>query len=196
MAATARLRHPLRRATYKALIGLLAVTGMRIGEAIRLDRDDVDWASGLLVVHSSKFGRSREVPLHCTSLDALRCYADLRDELQGQPRAPSFFVSHVKARLVYVSVCHTFRRLVDLAALPPAPGTGRLGRVHDLRHSFCVRTLVGWYRDDLDVESLMPVLSTFVGHTKPVWTYWYLDAAPELMTLAADRLQRAFEAQP
>lgn len=196
MAATAVLRHPLRRATYRALIGLLAVTGMRVGEAIRLDRHDVDWDSGLVVVHASKFGRSREVPLHRSSLDALGVYARQRDQLQGPPHAPSFFVSHTGARLVYCSVCHTFRRLVDVAGIPAAPGTGRLPRLHDLRHSFCVRTLLDWYGDGADVEALMPALSTYVGHTKPVWTYWYLDAAPELMALATGRLEQAFEAQP
>jgi len=196
MAATAVLRHPLRRATYRALVGMLAVTGMRVGEAIRLDRHDVDWDNGLVAVHASKFGRSREVPLHPSALDALGAYARERDQLQGRPYAPSFFVSHVGARLVYCSVCHTFRRLVDVAGLPAAPGTGRLARLHDLRHSFCVLTLLDWYRDGADVESLIPALSTYVGHTKPVWTYWYLDAAPELMALAAGRLERAFEARP
>jgi integrase/recombinase XerD len=196
MAATAVLRHPLRRATYRALIGLLAVSGMRVGEAIRLDRGDVDWDNGLVTVHASKFGRSREVPLHPSSLDALGDYAGERDRLQGQPHAASFFVSHVRARLVYCSVCHTFRRLVDVAGLPAAPGTGRLPRLHDLRHGFCVQTLLDWYRAGADVETLIPALSTYVGHTKPVWTYWYLEAAPELMAIAAGRLERAFEVTP
>jgi integrase/recombinase XerD len=190
MAATAVLRHPLRRATYRTVIGLLAVTGMRIGEAIRLDRGDVDWANALVVVRASKFGRSREVPLHPSTLDALDTYARDRDRLQRKPRPASFFVSHVGARLVYRSACSTFRRLVDTAGLK-WPDTARPPRLHDLRHSFCVRTLVEWYRDDeVDVEALMPRLSTYVGHSKPVWTYWYLEAAPELLGLAAGRLER------
>ena len=196
MAATAKLRHPLRRATYRTLIGLLAVSGIRIGEAIHLNRDDLDWDAGLLVVHASKFGSSRQVPLHPTTLDALGAYADQRDRIQGQPFAASFFVSHVGARLVYCSVCHTFRRLVDIAGLPAGPATGRLPRLHDLRHSFCVATLLDWYRDGVDVEAAMPALSTYVRHSKPIWTYWYLDAAPELMALAAGRLEATFEAQP
>jgi integrase/recombinase XerD len=191
MAATAVLRHPLRRATYRAVIGLLAVSGMRIGEAIRLDRSDVDWPNGLVVVRASKFGRSREVPLHPTTVDALKAYARERDRLQPKPRPASFFVSHVGARLVYRSACSTFRRLVDTAALNWERAS-RPPRLHDLRHSFCVQTLVDWYRDDdLDAEALMPRLSTYVGHTKPVWTYWYLEAAPELLGLAAGRLERA-----
>ena len=190
MAATVVLRHPLRRATYRAVIGLLAVSGMRIGEAIRLDRSDVDWPNGLVVVRASKFGRSREVPLHPATVDALKAYARERDRLQPKPRPASFFVSHVGARLVYRSVCSTFRRLVDTAALDWERAS-RPPRLHDLRHSFCVQTLVEWYRDDdLDVEALMPRLSTYVGHTKPVWTYWYLEAAPELLGLAAGRLEQ------
>jgi len=112
---------------------------MRIGELVRLDRSDVDWANGLVVVRASKFGRSREVPIHPSTLDALALYARERDRLQPKPRPASFFVSHVGARLVYRSACSTFRRLVDTAELEWA-GAARPPRLHDLRHSFCVRT--------------------------------------------------------
>ncbi|MGO8726901.1 MAG: tyrosine-type recombinase/integrase [Streptosporangiaceae bacterium] len=191
MSAASALGPPLRATTYATLIGLLAATGMRIGEAIRLDRDDIDWAEGLLVVRAGKHGKSREVALHPSTLHALSAYARRRDELCRRPSAPSFFVSHRDARLVYRSVCSTFRRIVTDAGIAPQR-TPRPPRLHDLRHGFIVQTLLDWYRAGEDVQALMPRLSTYVGHAKPAATYWYLEAAPELLALAADRVEHAF----
>ena len=192
MAATGTLLSPLRRATYRTLIGLLAVTGMRVGEAIGLDRHDVHWADGLLVVAETKFRRTREVVLHPSTLEALRAYASTRDRLCGQPEPPSFFVSHLGRGLVYRSVGWTFRSLVCTAGIEAAAGS-RPPRLHDLRHSFIVRTLLRWYQAGADVEALLPRLSTYVGHVDPVSTYWYLQGAPELLALVAGRLEGAFE---
>jgi integrase len=190
MHAACDLRPRLRAGTYPTLLGLLAVTGMRVGEAIRLDRDDVDWTRGLLVVRDSKFGRSREVPVHPTTLAALERYARLRDRVCPRTVAPAFFVTRNGTRLNYKNVHFTFLRLVRTAGLTPRSTRCR-PRIHDLRHTFAVRTLERWYREDADVEARMPRLSTYLGHVAPISTYWYLSAAPELMALAAARLDRA-----
>jgi len=123
---------PLRAATYETLIALLAASGLRIGEAIKLDRADIDWAQGVLLIRESKFGKSRLVPLHPTSMRALDCYARLRDELQPQPAEPAFFVSLKRKRLLYAVVQETFRQLIDTAGIgAAAPSPPRL---HDFRH--------------------------------------------------------------
>ncbi|HEY8695624.1 MAG TPA: tyrosine-type recombinase/integrase [Chloroflexota bacterium] len=195
MAAARGLRSPLRAATYEALVGLLAVTGMRVGEAIRLDRPDLDWEHGLLTIIASKFGKSREVALHPRTCAALAAYAQRRDVLCPQPTAPSFFVSTAGTRLLHANVRFVFGRLVRAADLERRSG-GRQPRLHDLRHSFAVATLLTWYRADADVQARLPLLSTYLGHVDPASTYWYLEAAPELLALAAQRLERALEGLP
>jgi integrase/recombinase XerD len=184
--AARSLTPALRSATYQTLIGLLSVTGMRIGEAIRLDRDDLDWDEGLVTVWHSKFDKSRELPLNPSTLKALRAYASLRDRLCPAPKAPSFFVSSAGTRLVYVTVQGTFARLARHAGLAARSERCR-PRLHDLRHTFACRILLGWYRDGVDVDAHLPRLSTFMGHADPSGTYWYLSAVPELLSLAAER---------
>ncbi len=176
---------PLRAATYETLIGLLAASGLRIGEAIKLDRDDVDWAQGVLLIRESKFGKSRLVPLQGSSMKTLEAYARLREELQPRSKEPSFFVSLTHKRLCYAVVSATFRQLTDTAGV----GTGAPSppRLHDLRHAFAVRALLSWYRTGEDVQAKIPALSTYLGHREPASTYWYLSAAPELLALAASR---------
>jgi integrase len=181
------LRQPMPAATHETLIGLLAASGMRVGEAIRLDRDDIDWAHGVLAIHESKFGKSRRVPVLESTLAALDHYARVRDQFCVRTTSSSFFVSMTGTRPIYRIVQQTFRRLCDSAgigadaAAPP--------RIHDLRHSFAVRTLLDWYRSGADVEAKLPTLSTYLGHRDPRSTYWYLSAAPELLALAAQRLE-------
>jgi len=193
--AAARQLHPRFRAgTYTTLIGLLATTGMRIGEAIRLDRQDVAWTPGLLIVRDSKFGKSRELPLHATTLAALRAYAALRDR-RLRAAAPGFFLSTAGTRLISQNVHRTFLGLVRRAGLERCAARGR-PRPHDLRHTFAVRTVLGWYHAGLDVEARLPRLSTYLGHVAPSSTYWYLSATPALMALVAQRLERAMEARP
>jgi len=183
--ARASIVSPLRAATYQTLIGLLAASGLRIGEAIKLDRSDIDWDQGVLLIRESKFGKSRLVPLHPTTMQALAENARLRDELQRRPKDASFFVSLTRKRLSYAVVGQTFRQLVDNAGVgTDAPSPPRL---HDLRHTFAIRTLLSWYRSDEDVQAKIPSLSTYLGHREPASTYWYLSAAPELLTLAAAR---------
>jgi integrase len=188
MAAAANIPTPLRQATLATLVGLLYVTGMRVGEAIRLDQTDIDYRQELLVVRDSKFGKSREVPIHASTVAALRAYAKRRDELCPQRKSPAFFVSPAGTRLLYCNVHLAFLGLVRDAGLTPRSATCR-PRPHDLRHSFAVSTLIGWYRDGEDVEARLPHLSTYLGHVHPANTYWYLSAAPELLGLAAARLE-------
>ena len=183
------LRPALRAATYHTLIGLLATTGLRVGEAIRLDRADIDWSDGVLLIRESKFGKSRQVPVHFTTLGALAVYAAQRDTLQPSLQQPSFFVSSRGTRLCYQVVCHTFRTLIDAAKIgTESPATPTL---HGLRHSFAVRILLEWHRAGKDVDAQLPWLSTYLGHRDPKSTYWYLSATPELLAAAADRLQAA-----
>ncbi len=183
---------PLRAATYQTLLGLLAASGLRIGEAIKLDRNDIDWDQGVLLIRESKFGKSRLVPLHPSTMLALAEHARLRDELQPRPREASFFVSLTRKRLSYAVVQDTFRKLVTSAGVGiDAPSPPRL---HDLRHTFAVRTLLSWYRNDEHVQAKIPSLSTYLGHREPASTYWYLSAAPELLALAAARQDTAWSA--
>ncbi len=191
MAEARRLQPPLRFATYETLIGLLAATGMRVGEAIGLDRTDVNLAEGVLVVRMSKFGKSREVLLHRSTTEALTLYARKRDEIQLRPKVASFFISGRGKRLENSTMHETFRRLVDSAGV--GAGAPVIPRLHDLRHSFAVSTLIGWYRNGKDVQACLPRLSTYLGHLNPHSTYWYLSAAPELLALAAGRLEAAEE---
>lgn len=187
MSAASEIPTPLRAATYRTLIGLLAATGMRVGEAIRLSRTDIDWDDGVLTIRETKFGKSRELPLHRSTVDALAAYARVRDRQQPRPRAASFFVSTVGTQLIYTDVGFTFRGLVRAAKVgersPITP------RIHDVRHSYAVRTVIGWYRDGENVAARLPRLSTYLGHSDPRHTYTYLSASPELLTLAAARLE-------
>lgn len=189
MAATRRLSQPLRSATYSTLVGLLAATGLRIGEAIRLDRDDVDLRGGLLLIRNSKFGKSREVPLHATSVAALRSYAELRDRALRRPRSPAFLLSSAGTRVFYSNAHFVFQQLVRDAGIRARSAACR-PRPHDLRHTFAVRTLIDWYRAGVDVQVRLPMLSTYLGHFDVHATYWYLHAAPELLALAGERLEQ------
>jgi integrase len=195
MAAARSLAPELRGATYETLIGLLKVTGARIGELIALDRDDVDLDDGVLVIRYSKFNKSRELPLRASTAEALRVYAEARDRLCPRPEPPSFFVSTVGKRLVYVTVQHTFSRLARAAGLEARSERCR-PRLHDARHSFACATLLGWYRAGLDVQAQLPLLSTYMGHANPENTFWYLSAVPELLALAAQRREQAAKRQP
>jgi len=188
------IRSEFRAATIETLFGLLAATGMRVGEAIRLDNADLDWTEGLAVVRSSKFGKSREVPLQTGTVKALAAYTRQRDQIHTLRKAPSFFVSIVGTRLLYADVLITFRQLTDAAGIGAQSSV--CTHIHDLRHSFAVHTLVDWYRDGEDVQARLPSLATYLGHVEPRSTYWYLSGAPELLGLAAGRLETFEEVRP
>ena len=189
MAAAGSLRTPHRVATYRTLIALLAVSGMRVGEAINLDCGDFDPADGLLTIRNGKFGKSRAVPLHPSTVTALEAYLGRDDRPRRSPRSPALFVSMAGTRLLYTNVQPTFHRLVGHAGLLPRSAMCR-PRLHDIRHAFAVRTILDSYRDDGDPGARLALLSTYLGHVDPGKTYWYLSAAPELLQLASERLER------
>lgn len=182
------LHTPHRVATYRTLVGLLAVTGIRVGEAIGLDCEDLDPTTGVVVVREGKFGKTRELPLHPSTVHALGDYTRRRDRPRPTQATPALFVSSAGTRLLYGNVQHTFRKLASEAGLTPRSARCR-PRLHDLRHSFAVQTILDGYRQDGDTQSRLALLSTYLGHVDPGNTYWYLSAAPELMALAGERLE-------
>lgn len=188
IAATSMLRTPIRQATFATLIGLLAVTGIRVGEAIALDRDDLDVAGGLLTVRHGKFGKARLIPLHPTTVAALRNYLRRRDRYAATTGTAALFVSSAGTRLIYCNVHWTWKRLTAHAGLPPRSRSCR-PRIHDLRHSFAVRAMLDAYAAGEDGQHRLTLLSTWMGHVHPASTYWYLSASPELMALAGRRLE-------
>jgi integrase/recombinase XerD len=195
MAAAGSMASPLRALTMETLVGLLAVTGLRVGEVIRLDRDDVQLDQGLLVVRDSKLGRSRHVPLHATTIQALRAYLYRRGELFPRPASSALFISTTGTRLRSGNLRAAFVELLHRAGLPPRQD--RHGpRIGDMRHSFAVQTLLDWHDAQLDVGPRLPVLSTFLGHVSPASTYWYLSASPPLLAAAARRLGKARQVSP
>lgn len=189
--AAAVFRTPHRTATFRTLIGLLSVTGMRIGEAIALDDVDVDLDAEHLCVRDTKFGKTRELPLHPSTAAALHRYRDRDDRPRSPGRDDAFLVSMKGNRLDYGSVLFAFRKLLSLVGIK-ARSERCKPRLHDLRHTFAVRTLLDAYREDGDVEAQVATLSTYLGHCEPANTYWYLSGAPELLELAAHRLERHF----
>lgn len=192
IAAASSLRFPLRTATYQVLIGLLAATGMRVGEAIALDRGDTDLDAGVLTVRNGKHGKSRLVPVHDSTARALRDYLRLRDRLCSGACTSAVLVSPAGTRLLYCNVHATWKKLAVSAGLRPRSGTCR-PRIHDLRHSFAVRTMLDAYESGLDGQVTLAALSTYLGHVDPKATYWYLSASPELMAAAGRRLDTWLE---
>lgn len=190
--AARHLAHPLRAATFECFVGLMAATGIRTGEAMGLDRADADLDKGVLLVHGTKFGKSRLVPLHPTTVEQLADYQRRREELCPRPATEAFFLSGAGTRLNHTNASKTFNRLLKTADITAPPGAAK-PRLYDLRHSFAVTTLVNWYAADTDVAHQLPALSTYLGHISPATTYWYLHACPQLMTAAAERLDRTWK---
>jgi integrase len=194
MDAASIIPTPHRAATMRTLIGLLAVTGMRIGEAIRLDRADIDCEHGLLVVRDSKFGKSRELALDPTTITALRRYLRRGDRPTPVEPTAAVFTSATGTRLTYCNVHLAFKRIVRHAGLKPHSAACR-PRPHDLRHTFAVTTILDAYRSGDDVQARLPLLSSYLGHVHPGSTYWYLQAAPELLALAGQRLEHSLQGE-
>jgi integrase len=194
MDATSVIPTPHRAATMRALIGLLAVTGMRIGEAIRLDQSDIDYQRYLVTVVESKFGKSRQLAVQPTTTAVLRAYLHRGDRPVPVEATDAVFTSAVGTRLTYCNVHLAFKRIVNQAGLT-ARSTVCRPRPHDLRHTFAVNTLLDAYRDDSGdaehIQARIAQLCTYLGHVNPGSTYWYLQAAPELLALAAGRLELA-----
>jgi len=188
ISAATSLRTTLRQATFATLIGLLTVTGMRVGEAIALDRGDVDLTSGRLLVRHGKFGKQRELALHASTIEQLRRYQRLRDQQAPATGTTAFLVSTAGTRLIYCNVHWAFHRLVAQAGLRPRSPSCR-PRIHDIRHSFAVRAMLNAYEAGEDGQTRLTLLSTWLGHVHPGSTYWYLSASPELMAAAGQRLE-------
>lgn len=191
--AAARRINPsneLKGAIYATLFGLLAVTGMRVGEAIGLDREDVDLKHALLTIRRAKGNKSRLVPLHPSTERVLRRYVTIRDKTFPEPISRSFFVSEMGTRLLHCTVNRWFLLMARQIGLRK-PGERHGPRLHDLRHRFAINTLLTWYRSNTDVEAHLPELTTYLGHVHVRHTYWYLSAAPELLRLATLRCERS-----
>jgi len=183
----------LRPWTYHCLFGLLAVSGLRISEAIKLERQDVDFYQGVLTIRQTKFNKNRLIPLHISTRDVLSEYAEHRDRLVPNPSSSCFLLNDCGRCLERSAVRRTFYDLSRQIGLRgPTDHTGP--RIHDFRHRFALNTLIQWYRAGEDIERRLPVLSTFLGHAHVADTYWYLSIHPELMGLATERLEQRWEA--
>jgi len=178
--------------TFYCLFGLLSVSGLRICEALNLTTEDVDLDEGILTIRSAKFGKSRLIPLHETTVNILVDYEERRNQFLGGLQTPYWFINSQGTRLGYDSAIDAFHRLTKGAGLPSQPGRSK-PRLHDLRHRFALKTLLNWYRDGQDVEQRLPVLSAFLGHVEVRDTYWYLSACPELLEAAKTRLEHHWE---
>jgi integrase/recombinase XerD len=188
MRAAAALTPPLRAASYRTVIGLMASTGLRLGETLDLDREDVDLHDGALHVRARQT-KQREVPMHSSTTAALRDYARLRDRSCATAQTPAFFLNARGGRLTRAEFNHWFARLIGQVGLEGA-GERVRPRPHDLRHTLAVCTLIDWYEAGEDVDRKLPLLSTYLGHVDPASTYWYLEAVPELMAQISSRLER------
>lgn len=188
MAAARSLPRPLLAATTATVIGLMATTGLRLREALALDRCDVDLEDGALDIRACKNHRQREVVLHPSAIVALGDYARVRDEHFPSPATPAFLLTGWGRRPVKTVFRQTFRELIKQAGLE-GRGQRVRPRPHDLRHTFAVTTLIGWYRSGEQIDRKMPGLSTYLGHVSPESTYWYLQAVPELLELISERLE-------
>lgn len=180
----------LRPYTFATLFGLYVATGLRANEPLHLDRNDVDLLNGVLTIRETKFGKSRYVPLHATTQQALRRYADRRDQCCHDPATPSFFISDRGTRLTEWCVRWTFVKLSQEIGLR-GPDDSRGPRLHDLRHRLAINTLLKWYQHGVDVDRHMPELSAYLGHAHVTDTYWYLTATPKLLNFALQRVERS-----
>ncbi|MHB9038085.1 MAG: tyrosine-type recombinase/integrase [Armatimonadota bacterium] len=182
-------QHPMRGLTFRTIIGLAASTGLRNVEVVNLDKADVDLESGVLLVRGTKFHKERIVPVHPTTLVELTSYARLRDVSFPEPQTPAFFLNMRGCRIQTHTIQCTFWRLTQIAGLRDESGKGP--RFHDLRHTFAVKRMARWYREGVDVQGLLPLLATYMGHVHYSNTAYYITAVPELMELAAQRYQTA-----
>jgi len=187
--ATRTLHRRMRPHTCEALFGLLAATGLRVGEALGLTCQHVDLETGVLNIVKSKASKCRLVPLHPSATAALRRYTAVRDRVHPEPKSDAFFLTDRGTALSYQRVTVTFRTLRRQLGWRAPPG-GAAPRVHDLRHTFTVRALLRWYEAGANVDEKIAALATYLGHVNPTSTYWYLTAVPELMAVTGRRFER------
>jgi integrase len=184
-------RQALKPHNMSTLIGLLAVTGMRVNEALSLHRKDVDLEQGVITIRGSKFTKSRLVPLHASTVQALREYAARRDAcLAKRPSYGPYFLPTGRGVKFAASQLHLAFAAISRTVGLRTPQMRRGPRLHDFRHRFATETLLRWSRAGAEIEREMPTLSTYLGHSNIADTYWYLSAHPELLKHAALRLER------
>lgn len=179
--------YPQRGATLTVLVGLLASTGLRSGETLRLDRADVDLIDGVLHIRKTKFRKDRLVPVHSTTLAVLRNYARRRNAVFPTPKDPGFFVSSRGNRLSPSGLKAAFGAACKLAGFDSGRDGGKALRPHDLRHRFVVTRLAAWHRENANVQALLPVLATYLGHARYNDTAYYVTATADLLSMAAER---------
>ena len=180
-------KNPMRGTTLHAVVGLAASTGLRIGEVVGLDKQDVNLETGTLLIRQSKFGKDRYVPLHATTLDVVRNYAVTRDTAFTHSHDLAFFLTLRGRRFCKNTLQQAFCKIARRAGLRPPKGRGP--SFHNLRHRFAVKRLVAWYKDGVDVQAMLPALATYMGHVCYSDTAYYLTATAELLELAAERAQ-------
>jgi integrase/recombinase XerD len=186
-------RYGLRGWTCSTLFGLIAITGLRINEALGLDDDDVDLGEGVVTIRRGKNGKARFVPVDPSCVAKLRAYRVERMRLLGVTTG-AFFRIDDGQRPTDCCARYNFAQVSQEIGLREAERYGRHGRgprIHDLRHTFAVRTIIGWYRSGADPDREMIRLSTYLGHSKPDNTYWYIEAVPELLQMALERAERS-----
>lgn len=184
--------HSLQAWTYHCLFGLLAVTGLRISEAVNLRCTDVDWSEGIIIIRDSKFGKSRLVPLHASTVKILSDYGRRRDRLFPKRKTPYFFCSRYDGRLDEGQIRRVFYVISRQIGIRGASAS-RGPRLHDFRHRFAVQTLLRWHHNGDDVRQRLPILSTYLGHGHVTDTYWYVTGTPELMAAVGQRLEKHWE---
>jgi integrase len=189
----------LKGRTFATIFGLLAVTGLRVSEALALDREDVDLEEGVLRIRRTKFGKSRLVAVHESTRQTLADYACERDRVVQRPATAAFFLSERGGRVTEWAARYNFAKISREVGLRAPTTNGRHGRgprLHDMRHRFAVCTLLRWYRAGINVEREIPKLATYLGHVHVNETYWYIEAVPELLELAIRRLESPKETKP
>lgn len=195
LVAADQLTPSFRALTYRTYISLVAVTGMRRSETTGLDCADIDWGQGILTIRQAKFHKWRQLPLHPSTVTALQDYARQRELKFPSPKQPAFFLSARGTRLLAENASQVFALLVRRSSMPVLDRRHQQ-HLHDLRHTFAVKTLQGWYRSRAEPGPLLPLLSTYLGHQDPAATYWYLSATPELMGLVSERVRSYLQEEP
>jgi integrase len=182
--------NPIRPQTFYAMFGLIASVGLRRSEAINLKKSHVDLEKGLILIEMTKFRKSRLIPIHRTTIKKLKKYETFRDLVIKNPKCDNFFIMNRGQAVDSDSIFYAFTQACQMIGLRPSMEGAGYPRIHDLRHTFVTKVILGWLSDNQDVHSLMPALSTYIGHSEPSDTYWYLTGVPELMRFGLYEGQR------
>jgi integrase/recombinase XerD len=182
--------NPIRPQTFYAAFGLIASTGLRRSEAINLKREHLDLDKGMMLIEMTKFRKSRLIPLHPTTVMKLKEYAAHRDRVICSPQTDHFFLMNRGQPLDENSITYAFLQICETAKLRPIASRTGFPRIHDLRHTFATHVILKWLKAGKDVHALMPALSTYMGHSRPADTYWYLTGVPELMRFGLHEIHR------